>query len=170
MIKINRVASKRLKAATLVELLLTMIVSGIIFLLVFDGVAIIKKISSSLNKKLMANQTVLNSHRFMEHLVENADSVIARGDKLIFYRGGISRDSVTIEHTFFLLESNGLEDTLFTDYIDYRVVSVTGTGNRVDSLCIQNLINSNDSIWLEYGVPSNRYAYMNNSEEHENIR
>lgn len=167
MSKIRKKANIRLKASTLVELLLTMIISGVIFLLIFDGVAIIKEFSHSVRKTLMANQTLLYSHRFIEYLVENADSVIEREDRLIFYRGGISRHSITIEDTFFLLESNGITDTLFAGYIECRIIPVQGEKHQVDSVCIQMLINANDSVWLEYGTSPSRYVYRNKTEDYE---
>lgn len=168
--KMRRVINRPLKANTLVELLLTMIISGIIFLLVFDGVDIIKKFSNTVNKRISAGQTMLYSHQFMEHLMENADSVLERGDRLFFYRGGIVTDSVTIGDSFFILETRGMADTLFNDYISYHIfTSVEHTGH-VDSLYINYAGNGRDSIRLEYVLPSNRYAYLNNSVDYENYR
>lgn len=165
-----RIINKRLKANTLVELLLTMVISGIIFLLVFDGVDIIKKFSYTVNKRITANQTVLYSHRFMEHLMENADSVIGRSNKLLFYRAGIVSDSVTIGDSFFIMESRGVPDTLFAGYIDYHITPSLDNTAHVDSLYINCVVNVRDSIWLEYGLQSNRYAYLNNADDYEDFR
>lgn len=154
----------------MIELLLTMIISGIIFLLVFDGVEIIKKFSFSVNKRIMVNQTTLYSHQFMEHLMENADSVIERDHKLLFYREGVVSESVTIGHSSFILESRGVTDTLFAGYIDYRITSLLDNENHIDSLFINCILNTKDSIWLEYGLPSNRYAYLNSIENYEDYR
>lgn len=165
----RHIVNKRLTANTLVELLLAMIISGIIFLLVFDGVEIIKKFSYTINKRIAATQTVLYSHQFMEHLMENADSVIERSNKLLFYREGIVSDSVTMGDSFFILESRRVTDTLFAGYIDYRITPLLDT-DHIDSLYISCIVNTKDSIWLEYGLPSNRYAYLNSAEDYEDIR
>lgn len=165
----RNILRKRVKANTLVELLLTMIISGIIFLLVFDGVDIIKRFSHIVNNRISANQTVLYSHQFMEYLVENADSIIKRGDQLIFYREGLESDSVTIGDSFFILESHGVTDTLFAGYIDYRITPLLDT-DQIDSLYINCIVNAQDSIWLEYGLPYSRYAYLNNIDYYENLR
>ncbi|WP_148038946.1 hypothetical protein [Proteiniphilum sp. X52] len=166
----GNILRKRIKASTLVELLLTMIISGIIFLLVFDGVDIIKRFSNIVNNRISANQTVLYSHRFMEHLVENADSIIKRGDQLLFYRESRVSDSVTIGATFFLLKSQRMTDTLFAGYIDCHTSPLLENGDHIDSLFINCVVNARDTVWLEYGLPSNRYAYLNSDDDHEDFR
>jgi len=154
----------------MIELLVTMIISGIIFLLVFDGVEIIKKFSLSVNKRITVNQTTLYSHQFMEHLMENADSVIERDHRLLFYREGFASDSVTIGQSAFILESRGVTDTLFAGYIDYRNTSLLDNTNHIDSLFINCVLNTKDSVWLEYGLPYNRNAYLNSIEEDEDYQ
>ena len=166
----GNILRKRLKANTLVELLLTMIISGIIFLLVFDGVDIIKRFSHIVNNRISANQTTLYSHQFMEHLVENADSIIKRGDKLLFYRESMVSDSVIIGETFFILESRGVTDTLFAGYIDYHTSPLLENTDHIDSLFINCVVNTRDTVWLEYGLPSNRYAYLNSDDDYEDFR
>lgn len=168
--KVRQIISSRLKANTLVELLLTMIISGIIFLLVFDGVDIIRRFSNTVNKQISAGQTMLYGHRFMEHLMENADSVLERGDRLLFYRGGAVADSVIIGDSFFILETRGITDTLFTDYISYHISTSLEYAGHIDSLFINYAGNGRDSIRLEYALPFNRYAYLNNSVDYENYR
>ncbi|MEA4918883.1 hypothetical protein [Proteiniphilum sp.] len=170
MSKNRNIIRKRLKANTLVELLLTMIISGIIFLLVFDGVDIIRRFSHMVNNRISTNQTVLYSHQFMEHLVENADSIVKRGNKLLFYRESTVSDSVAIGDSFFILETPGLTDTLFAGYINYGTSPTPDNTNHIDSIFIHCAINTRDSIWLEYGLPSNRYAYLNSIEDYEDFR
>jgi len=170
MCKGQRIINKRLKANTLVELLLTMIISGIIFLLVFDGVEIIKKFSYTVNKRIASTQTVLYSHQLMEHLMENADSVMESSSKLLFYREGIVSDSITIGDSFFILESRGVTDTLFAGYLNYRITPLLDRTDQIDSLHINCIVNANDSIWLEYGLPFNRYAYLKSYDDYEDFR
>lgn len=166
MSKGRNILTERIKANTLVELLLTLVISGIIFLLVFDGVGIIKKISYTVNKRIATSQTVLSNHQLMEQLMENADSVIKRSNRLLFYNKGIATDSVTMGESFFILDSQGRTDTLFTGYIDYRISLVLDTG-QIDSLNVNYVVNAKDTIWLEYGLPTNRFAYLNNSGNNE---
>lgn len=155
---------KRLKASTLVELLITMVVSGIIFLLVFDGVGIIKQFSQSVNKRIEAGQTLLYSHQFMEHLMETADSVVNRDNILLFYTKGVVSDTLTVGDSFFVLESRGMADILFVGHAGYRIIPIPDT-SHVDSLHIHCVVNAKDTIWLEYGQPIIRRAYVDNKEE-----
>ncbi len=170
MMKIWSIVNRQLKANTLIELMLTMIISGIIFLLVFEGVEIIKKFSLSVNKRLTDNEKILYSHQFMEHLMENADSVVQQDNNLLFFREGFVSDSVSIETSSFILKSNGSKDTLFQNYIDYHILLVLDTQTQVDSLFIVSSINTKDSIHLEYGLSLNRYAYLNSYENNEDYK
>lgn len=168
--KRRNILKKQMKANTLVELLLTMIISGIIFLLVLDGVDIIKRFGRVVDNRISATQTSLYSHQFMEHLVENADSIIRKDDKLLFYRENMVSDSVTIHDAGFVLSSRGLTDTLFAGYIDYRTSSSPGLTDRIDSLFINCVVNTIDTVWLEYTSPNNGYAYLNSADGHEDFR
>lgn len=164
------IKDRRLKANTLVELLLTMIISGIIFMLVFDGVEMIKKFSNIVNKRLTVNQTFLYNHQIMEHLMENADSVVVRNNQFLFYRRGVVSDTVMIDDSFFMLNSSGVMDTLYAGYIDYRITPSMDNANHIDSLFIYCVVNVKDSVWLAYGLPCSRYKYLTTSENHEDIR
>lgn len=161
---------KRLKANTLVELLLTMILSGIIFLLVFDGVAIIKEFSNTVSQRIEAGQAMLYGHQLMEHLVENADSIVKKDNMLLFYKGGVAANSVTASDSSLVLETKGASSTLFEGFIDYRVSSAPERTNHVDSIFIYYIGTAGDSIRLEYGPPINRYAYLNNTSNDEDLR
>ncbi|ULB34944.1 MULTISPECIES: hypothetical protein [Proteiniphilum] len=161
------ITHKQLKASTLVELLLTMIISGIIFTLVFDGVDMIKKFSLTVNKRISSVQAMLYSHEVLEYLMENADSVVERNNQFLFYGQGIGSDAVTIGESFFMLQSRGVTDTLFSGYLNYRIIPSLNRINHVDSLLIHCIVNTGDSVWLEYGLPSSRYAYLNVTERYE---
>ncbi len=64
-----------------------MIISGIIFTLVFDGVDMIKKFSLTVNKRISSVQAMLYSHEVLEYLMENADSVVERNNQFLFFTG-----------------------------------------------------------------------------------
>lgn len=168
--KRRNILKKQMTANTLVELLLTMIISGIIFLLVLDGADIIKRFGHMVNNRVAVTQTSLYSHQFMEYLVENADSIIRKDDKLLFYRENMISDSVTILDSGFVLNSRRLTDTLFAGYIDYRTSSLPSLSDRIDSLFINYVVNTIDTLRLEYTSPHNGYAYLNSADGHEDFR
>lgn len=163
----RRIPRKRVKASTLVELLFTMIISGVIFLLIFDGLDVIKRFSFIVNNRISTNQSVLYSHQFMEYLVENADSITRSGNKILYYQQGIACDSITIDDDFFILNSIGMTDTLFAGYIKYRTSSSIKRSNHVDSLFICCVVNTKDTIWLEYTLSNNHYDYLNSDDNYE---
>jgi hypothetical protein len=73
-------------------------------------------------------------------------------------------DSVTILDSGFVLNSRGLTDTLFAGYIDYRTSYLPGLTDRIDSLFINYVVNTRDTVWLEYASPYNGYAYLNSAD------
>lgn len=159
--------TSRFKASTITELLLTMIISGVIFLLVFDGVEIIKRFSHMVNNRIKVNHNALYSHQTMEYLVENADSITLRSNNLVFYRNNSRIDSVIVDESSFKLKSSAMPDILFEGYLGYRVTSVEGQTELIDSIFINYIVNARDTIWLEYSLPYNRYAYLNHDHDHE---
>lgn len=167
--KLRQEISRPLKANTLVELLFTMTLSGIIFLLVFDGVTIIKEFSNTVNQRIEVSQTMLYSHALMEHLVENADSIIEKDERLLFYKGGIAADSLTRGDSFFVIETAGIPAILFEGMVDYRVFISLERPGHVDSIFINYIGTTGDSIELEYGLPTNRYAFLKTA-NHEDLR
>ena len=81
--------SYTLAASSLVEMLIVIIVSGILFIALFDGVNLVRRYTNRLNKTLAAGNSLLDSYQQLDHLFLSCDSVTAwyRGS-FCFYKGG----------------------------------------------------------------------------------
>ena len=79
-------------ASTITELLVTMIVTGIIMIAMYDGLDMIVK--SYHHPDRDAPGYDISSHILIESLIDDADSCIVDGPKILFYRAGYAKDTV----------------------------------------------------------------------------
>lgn len=111
-------------ASTLVEMLIVIIVSGILFIALFDGVNLVRRYTNRLNKMLAAGNSLLDSYQQLDHLFLSCDSVTASTGIFCFYKGGerlalvVHRDSLLV-----CTRSIGV-DTLFREVEEIRIVPV----------------------------------------------
>ena len=120
-------------ASTLVEMLIVIIVSGILFIALFDGVNLVRRYTNRLNKMLAAGNSLLDSYQQLDHLFLSCDSVTASTGIFCFYKGG--ERLALVEHRDSLLvctRSIGV-DTLFREVEEIRIVPVWNIPVLVDS-------------------------------------
>ena len=124
-------------ASTLVEMLIVIIVSGILFIALFDGVDLVRRYTSRLNKVLAAGNSLLDSYQQLDHLFLSCDSVTASTGIFCFYKSG--ERLALVEHRDSLLvctRSIGV-DTLFRGVEEIRMVPVWNIPVLVDSLGVR---------------------------------
>ena len=78
--------SYTLAASTLVEMLIVIIVSGILFIALFDGVNLVRRYTNRLNKTLAAGNSLLDSYQQLDHLFLSCDSVIGGPGQSVWIR------------------------------------------------------------------------------------
>ena len=124
-------------ASTLVEILIVIIVSGILFIALFDGVNLVRRYTNRLNKMLAAGNSLLDSYQQLDHLFLSCDSVTASTGIFCFYKGW--ERLALVEHRDSLLvctRSIGV-DTLFREVEEIRIVPVWNIPVLVDSLGVR---------------------------------
>ena len=137
-------------ASTLVEILIVIIVSGILFIALFDGVNLVRRYTNRLNKMLAAGNSLLDSYQQLDHLFLSCDSVTASTGIFCFYKGG--ERLALVEHRDSLLvctRSIGV-DTLFREVEEIRIVSVRDIPVLVDSLGVRFRARGK-SCYFEFG-------------------
>lgn len=150
----NKIIKKRFKGTTLVEILVVMIVSGIVFLLLFDGLNIINQYSHLVNRKINQKLDLLYGHQNLELILEQTDSIQMENGQLLLY-GTNKLSFLTIDSTaIVLLDEDRNADTLFNNITDVHIHSLTDNKSLVDSIYLSVAIN-NDTIQLKYGLPIN---------------
>jgi len=124
-------------ASTLVEMLIVIIVSGILFIALFHGVDLVRRYTNRLNKRLAVGNSLLDSYRQLDHLFLSCDSVTASIGIFCFYKSG--ERLALVEHRDSLLvctRSIGV-DTLFRGVEEIRMVPVWNIPVLVDSLGVR---------------------------------
>ncbi len=159
---IQKTGSKRLGGTTIVELLVVMIVSGILFLLLFDGLRIVQQYGRILDRKLTHKSGLLYSHQVLEILLEKTDSIRRNGNELLFYTNrAVEAERMSIDSAYIVLYGEGFADTLFAGLLDVGVHPVSSHSSLIDSLFVSVRLGS-DTLQLDYGLSP--YSHLTRNE------
>ncbi len=149
---IPSIAHKKLCGTTMAELLVVMIVSGILFLLLFDGLRIVQQYGRILDRKLTAKSGLLYSHQVLETLMGKTDSICINGQELLFYTGNAAEATrIGIDSTCMVLYGEGTADTLFAGLIDAEVHTLPSHPSGIDSIFL-SVCSGRDTVRLDYGL------------------
>lgn len=134
----------RLKAQTLMEVLVAMIIGGIIFLSIMDGMILFRQYAASVTERMESNIGLYDSYYRLETLVSNSDSILDTGRSLEIYTEGNQRYTLKESDSLILLSQGDFSDTLF---IGMSIIPVFNKNNPrwVDALCL--MVPSEDSVY-----------------------
>ncbi len=111
----------RFTASTLVELLVTIIISGIVLLAVVDGIEMFRKMFSNVsNVEIMGEP--LHSHSIIVRLVDESDSVSYYEKSLLFFKSGCTRDTLFFGDDAILWCHTGIRSKLYHGYTRYDII------------------------------------------------
>lgn len=144
--------SIQLTASTLVELLIVMIISGILFLLLFDSLDIVRRFGNKLTDKLHQQSNALYSHQIMEGLFERSDSIQRQDNELRFYRYGTIKAFLAVDSLHLLVRESERTDTLFDNLYTLKSHFIEEKSLLIDSLYVAITV-GRDTIQLHYGLP-----------------
>lgn len=139
-------------ASTITELLVTMIVTGIIMIAMYDGLDMIVK--SYHHPDRDAPGYDISSHILIESLIDDADSCIVDGPKILFYRAGYAKDTVEVHDNRIELRRNGQVDRLFGPDVSCRIIS---RPDRSHILMIIAHDSQTDTSIIRYGFQEKRH-------------
>lgn len=144
-----------LSAFTVAELLIVMLVAGIVFLMAFEGLSIIRQYSHLINRKLMEKTTLLCGHQTLEILMEQSDSIRKNDQGIIFYSEVFNNidNWLVIDSTNISLHRGNTIDILFPNpvHIDYHFLNEES--GLVDSIFIA-VKSGKDTLQFDYGLSS----------------
>lgn len=136
-----------MKARTLSELLIVMILSGILLLTLFEGVVLIKRYSLTFYARREEGNTLLQGYRRLESLFFLCDSLRAAEEKVCFYQEEKKLAEARQVDSLWVVNKEGEIDTLFRRVSAYRV--------EKDSLYLFLQIGSRKTA-LYFGIRKNR--------------
>ncbi len=152
-----------LRASTLTEMLVVMILSGIILLSVFDGLSLFEKLLRRFSGELDRSISRMEGFYRLESLFADTDSLRQERDALVFYRAGESGWRIFREDSLLVVEyPDRPGDTLFRKIVDWRTISTAENNEGIDSLILVH-----DTTTLRFGV--NRSPHRNAAQEIETL-
>ncbi len=151
-IKTYKALTKTFSGTTLTELLVVMIISGILFLLLFDGLNIITKYGHLLNKQLYQKSELLNAHQTLETILETTDSIRKNENELLLFNAGRNFGQLIVETPRIILyKEKEHVDTLFTNITNIRYHFISQGSFLLDSIYLY-IVLKRDTIELNYAL------------------
>lgn len=135
-----------MEASTITELLVTMTVTGILMLAVYDGLGLI---AGTINRHLKKNaaRDAMYSHYIVESIIEKADSCILDGNMMIFHTAGCASDTMVVFVDRIEYRTYGHKDTLFTGCTGCNITESTEEDRLLTVFITDEL---KDTIALHY--------------------
>lgn len=150
------IIKRRFKGSTLPELLVVMIISGILFLLLFNGLHIITQYSRILGERLSTKNELFYSHSILEQIIEDTDSIRLNDTEqmLLLYKNGEVKQTLLFNDYGIQVNYRELKDTLFTNGVEWILHSQNKDIRVIDSICVKVHINK-DTLVLKYRLTNN---------------
>lgn len=147
--------TRYLRAFTLSELLIVMIISGIILFSAFEGISLIRRHTNRLSSQFNSGQDILTHYRLLEAIIARSDSLHTVADSLLLYRQGNKPLVLLHRGTSFIIAYPDFPeraDTLFREVSAIRTASRYAYGKRSDTLFI-HLEYSGKAFTLSFTLP-----------------
>ena len=129
-----------------------MIVAGIIMIAIYNGLDIIVRSYRHPDRDNPGYD--ISSHILIESLIDDADSCIIAGPKILFYRAGYAKDTVEVHDNRIELRRNGQVDRLFGPDVSCRIIS---RPDRSHILMIIAHDSQTDTSIIRYGFQEKRH-------------
>ena len=133
----QRIRRRRLKikAFTITETLVAILISGIVLLCVYEGIGMVKRYADRLGSGMVDGSELLSGAERLENLSARTDSILKRGEHYLFYGVG---DPVAVWRSDSLLIADhpARRDTLFITVQSIRERLSGPDQEKVDSLFI----------------------------------
>ena len=115
---------KDIKAFTLAELLVVMIIAGIIMLSIMEGFALIHRITFDKQSQITENMDIYDAYYRLENVISNADSVATDDNgNLVFYNDGNYHSAFYKENSILTVNFAGISDTVLQNISELRLIS-----------------------------------------------
>lgn len=122
----------RMKASTIIELLIVMIITGIVIGLTFEGVDIFRRYSRKITNEIVTRNDLLNQYLSLQTIIGKSDSLTLHKELVQLHRKGTVFGELSVEDSLLLLHFVNTTDTL-----PIKVVSLdVKAGMQTDTLIV----------------------------------
>ena len=150
-----RIAGSGLPASTLVEVLILMILSGVVFLSVMDGLGLLRRFLDRTAQRIAERTEQYAGYFRTVDLAGDSDSLISEGERtLALYRKGGIHARLSLADSALIVRQDERSDTLLRNVVRLRTVPEPVPGARIDTMIVE-LRTEQDSV-LSIGFVSRR--------------
>lgn len=143
---IKRNIRKRLTASTLVEVLILMLLSGIVFLSVMDGLGLLRRFLDRTSQLIAGHTEQYAGYFRTADLAGQSDSLLAEDARSVaFYRGGTVHARIALADSALVIRQGERADTLLRGVGRLRTVPQSEPGRRADTMIVE-LRTEQDSV------------------------
>lgn len=133
-----RIAGSELPALTLVEVLILMILSGIVFLSVMDGLGLLRRFLDRTSQRITGHTEQYAGYFRTVDLAGDSDSLVSEGEgTLALYRKGGIHARLLLVDSALIVRQDERSDTLLRNVVRLRTVPEPAPGARVDTLIVE---------------------------------
>lgn len=123
-----RKIKQKLHGSTLVETLAMMLVAGVVFLAVMDGLSLFTRLQTRRVEALLTTERLREGYFRLEALVEDSDSILTQQDGAELFRSG-RQAFLSLEDSTLFYRTETLQDTLL-----WGVAAIRRSGDKPDTL------------------------------------
>ncbi len=145
----------RLPASTLVEVLILMILSGVVFLSVMEGFGLLRRFLDRTSQRIAERTEQYAGYFRTVDLAGDSDSLISESERtLAIYRKGGIHAWLSLADSALIVRQDERSDTLLRYVVRLRTVPEPAPGARIDTMIVE-LRTEQDSV-LNIGFVSRR--------------
>lgn len=141
-----RIAGSKLPASTLVEVLILMILSGVVFLSIMDGFGLLNRFLDRTSQRISEQTEQYAGYFRTVDLAGDSDSLISEGERtLALYRKGGIHARLSLADSALIVRQDERSDTLLRNVVRLRTVPEPVPGARIDTMIVE-LRSEQDSV------------------------
>lgn len=137
-----------MRGSTISEMLVVLILTGIIFLSVFDGLGIFAKVLRRGESSVANTINDMQAYYNMDYLFSSADSIVGNDGLITFYKRGEAGYRMSFTDSLLIISREGHPpDTVFRN-----IHGAAMSGNRDNPGRIDSVVFYRDTVMLRFGL------------------
>jgi Tfp pilus assembly protein PilV len=158
---------KHIQGWTMTETLVMMIVAGVVFLAVMDGLVLFNRYTQQKTALIIANMKLYEGYYHLRYLTATADSIAVGNGYVRLYRGdNVFTDLVEID-SMLIARTGTMGDTLMQRISDLRI---SVNRSETDSLCLTITATTGNRLYISFPIKfSEEEQIIESLREQENL-
>ncbi|MDR2653239.1 MAG: prepilin-type N-terminal cleavage/methylation domain-containing protein [Prevotellaceae bacterium] len=144
---------RNIKAFTLAELLVVMIIAGIIMLSIMEGFALIHRITFDKQTQITENMDIYDAYYHLENVISNSDSVATDDNgNLTFYNDSNYHSAIYKDNSCLIMNFAGISDTVLKNISELRLIP-KGLPYIPDTVAIDIAYQDTSTVCWKFTIP-----------------